>query len=399
MDNEVTTMTLLDGAHVTDAHCHGFRLAELRARDQDRFLDRITMLGMCLTSSGLDDDAFDEVVTRTTDTSPFAVAMALRLGRILGCEPTRKGIAVARAGALDDGSDYLERLWGDARVAGLIVDDGYPLPAVDQEQMSRETMLPISRVARIEPWIADLREKAASYAELEDAFTARAEQALADGAVAFKSVIAYRTGLDVRRWSQNDCAQAFRDWRADHWAETRDHAKPVRDMLLQRALAVAAEGGGVPVHVHCGGGDPSVVLAHVRPSDIFALLHAHLRQPIVLIHSGWPWVEEGAYVASILPHVYLETSLSTPLASLAVDGRLELLLGIAPPAKVLYGSDESTEPEVIWLSALLARESLERVLAKSIDHGYLDRERAAQVGLGVLGENARRLHGVGAVVA
>ncbi len=142
-----------------------------------------------------------------------------------------------------------------------------------------------------------------------------------------------------------------------------------------------------------------MVLGHVRPSDIFPLLHDHLRQPIVLIHSGWPWIEEGAYVASILPHVYLDTSLSTPLASLAVDSRLELLLGIAPPAKVLYGSDESTEPEVIWLSALLARESLERVLAKSVDNGYLDKRRAAQVGLGVLGENARRLHGVNAVVA
>ncbi len=392
-------MTLLDGARVTDVHCHGFRLDEVRARDQDGFLDRITMLGMCLTSSGLADDSFDEVVTRTTDTSPFAVAMALRLARILGCEPTREGIAGARGPALDEGSDYFERLWADACVAGLIVDDGYPLPTVDQEQMSRETTLPISRVSRIEPWIVELRGSAASYADLEDAFTALAERALADGAVAFKSVIAYRTGLDVRRWSDDECEEAFRAWRADDWAETRDRAKPVRDMLLRRTLAVAAEGGGVPVHIHCGGGDPSVVLGHVRPSDIFPLLHDHLRQPIVLIHSGWPWVEEGAYVASILPHVYLDTSLSTPLASLAVDSRLELLLGIAPPAKVLYGSDESTEPEVIWLSALLARESLERVLAKSVDYGYLDKRRAAQVGLGVLGENARRLHGVNAVVA
>jgi uncharacterized protein len=392
-------MTLLDGARVTDVHCHGFCLAEIRARDQDGFLDRITMLGMCLTSSGLADDAFDEVVTRTTDTSPFAVAMALRLAGILGCEPTREGIAAARGRALDEGSDYLERLWADARVAGLIVDDGYPLPAVDQDQMTRETMLPISRVSRIEPSIVELRESAASYAELEDAFTARAEQALSDGAVAFKSVIAYRTGLDVRRWSDDECEQAFRAWRASDWAETRDHAKPVRDMLLRRTLGVAASGGGAPVHIHCGGGDPSIVLAHARATDLFPLLNEHLRQPIVLIHSGWPWVEEGAYVASILPHVYLDTSLSTPLASLAMDNRLELLLGIAPPAKVLYGSDESTEPEVIWLSALLARESLERVLARSIEYGYLDTQRACQVGLGVLGENARRLHGVGAVVA
>jgi len=49
------------------------------------------MLGMCLTSSGLADERFDEVITRTTDTSPVAVAMALRLGRVLGCEPATFG--------------------------------------------------------------------------------------------------------------------------------------------------------------------------------------------------------------------------------------------------------------------------------------------------------------------
>ncbi|MDQ6818682.1 MAG: amidohydrolase [Actinomycetota bacterium] len=392
-------MTLLDGARVTDVHCHGFRLDEVRARDQEGFLDRITMLGMCLTSSGLADEAFAEVVTRTTDTSPFAVAMAIRLARMLGCEPTREGLARGRTAALGDALPYLQNLWDDAGVAGLIVDDGYPLPAVDQKQLSRETGLPISRVSRIEPFITELRDEASSYAELEDAFTARTEQALADGAVAFKSVIAYRTGLDVRPWSRSECEEAFRAWRANGWPETREHAKPVRDMLLRRTLAVSAGGGGVPVHVHCGGGDPSIVLAYARPSHIFPLLHEHVRQPIVLIHSGWPWVEEGAFVASILPHVYLDTSLSTPLASVAVDNRLELLLGIAPPAKVLYGSDESTEPEVIWLSAVLARESLERVLGRSIENGYLDEQRAALIGCGVLGDNARRLHGVEAMVA
>ena len=119
-------------------------------------------------------------------------------------------------------------------------------------------------------------------------------------------------------------------------------------------------------------------------------------QPIVLIHSGWPWVDEGAFVASILPHVYLDTSLSTPWASLAIDSRLEILLGIAPPAKVMYGSDEASEPEVIWLSALLAREALARVLETGIARRQLNREAARRIGAGVMGGNARRLHGLGA---
>ncbi|MEU1883685.1 amidohydrolase family protein [Streptosporangium sp. NPDC020072] len=348
---------------------------------------------MCLTSSGLNHSSFPDLLRRTTDTSPIAVAMALRLSRVLNCDPSRAALAEARSAALNDPS-YLRGLWEEAGVERLLVEDGYPQPMVDQAVMSQETGLRISRVARLEPWIVELRDQVNGFAELEDAFAARAEQAIAEGAVAFKSIIAYRSGLDVSTWSGSDVESAFQAWRAAGWSESREHSKPVRDMLLRRALAIAAAAGGVPVHVHCGGGDPAIVLSHARPSDIFPLLSQHLGQPIVLIHSGWPWIEEAAYIASILPHVYLDTSLSTPWSSIAVDNRLELMLGIAPPAKVMYGSDEASEPEVIWLSSILARESLERVLRRAIDHGYLDEAHATRIGLDVLGGNARRLHGI-----
>jgi hypothetical protein len=384
---------LLEGTSAVDVHCHGWRSDEVAAAPQRGFLDRITMLGMCLVSSGLEDEGLREILELTTDTSPIAVAMADRLAAILGCDPTRDGLAAARAEALADHRGYLRRLWADAEVCDLIMDDGYPLPRIDGRALGDEVGLRVHRVCRIEPIITDVRDAAGSYAELADAFTAGLEDAVADGSIAFKSVIAYRTGLDVAEWSAGDCESAFTHWKADRWTETREHAKPVRDALLRRALAVA-RGAGIPVHIHCGGGDPAIVLAHARPSDLFPVLAAHMDQPVVLIHSGWPWVEEGAFVASILPHVYLDTSLSTPWASLAIDSRLEILLGIAPPAKVMYGSDEASEPEVVWLSAHLAREALGRVLETGIERRHLNRPAAARIGADVMGGNARRLHGL-----
>jgi hypothetical protein len=385
---------LLEGTSAVDVHCHGWRSDEVAAAPQRGFLDRITMLGMCLVSSGLEDDGLRQILELTTDTSPIAVAMADRLAAVLACEPTRDGLATARTEALADHRAYLRRLWADAGVDDLIMDDGYPLPRIDGRALGDEVGLRVHRVCRIEPIITDVRDAAGSYAELADAFTAGLEEAVADGSIAFKSVIAYRTGLDVAEWSPADCESAFSRWRADGWTETREHAKPVRDALLRRALAVA-KGAGIPVHIHCGGGDPAIVLAHARPSDLFPVLAAHMDQPVVLIHSGWPWVEEGAFVASILPHVYLDTSLSTPWASLAIDSRLEILLGIAPPAKVMYGSDEASEPEVIWLSAHLAREALGRVLETGVERRHLNRAAAARIGADVMGGNARRLHGLG----
>lgn len=384
---------LLEGTSAVDVHCHGWRSDEVAAAPPRGFLDRITMLGMCLVSSGLEDEGLRQILELTTDTSPIAVAMADRLAAVLGCEPTRDGLAAARTEALADHRAYLRRLWTDAGVADLVMDDGYPLPRIDGRALGDEVGLKVHRVCRIEPIITDVRDAAGSYSELADAFTAGLEEAVADGSIAFKSVIAYRTGLDVAEWGRDDCQAAFTRWRADGWQETREHAKPVRDALLWRALAVA-RAAGIPVHIHCGGGDPAIVLAHARPSDLFPMLAAHMHQPIVLIHSGWPWVEEGAFVASILPHVYLDTSLSTPWASLAIDSRLEILLGIAPPAKVMYGSDEASEPEVIWLSAHLAREALARVLETGIERRHLNRTAAARIGADVMGGNARRLHGL-----
>lgn len=386
---------LLEGTSAVDVHCHGWRSDEVAALPPRGFLDRITMLGMCLVSSGLEDEGLREILELTTDTAPIAVAMADRLGAILGCEPTRDGLAAARTAALGDHRAYLRRLWADAGVDDLVMDDGYPLPRIDGRALGEEVGLRVHRVCRIEPIITEARDAAGSYAELADAFTAGLEEAVADGSIAFKSVIAYRTGLDVVEWSPGDCEAAFTRWRRDGWTETREHAKPVRDALLRRALAVA-RGAGIPVHIHCGGGDPAIVLEHARPSDLFPVLAAHMDQPVVLIHSGWPWVEEGAFVASILPHVYLDTSLSTPWASLAIDSRLEILLGIAPPAKVMYGSDEASEPEVIWLSAHLAREALARVLETGVERRQLNRAAAARIGADVMGGNARRLHGLGA---
>ena len=119
-------------------------------------------------------------------------------------------------------------------------------------------------------------------------------------------------------------------------------------------------------------------------------------RPVLLIHSGWPWTDEAAFIASILPHVYLDLSIGIPWASLAIDRLVETALGVAPPAKVLYGSDEASEPEVAWFSAHVAREALERVLGRAVDNRWLSAIQATDIGRDVLARNCRRLHGIAA---
>ena len=117
-------------------------------------------------------------------------------------------------------------------------------------------------------------------------------------------------------------------------------------------------------------------------------------QPVVLIHSGYPWVQEAAYVASVLPNVYLELSELIPWGWGQVEWALEMLVGTVPAAKLLYGSDEAGEPEAFWASALLARSCLERVLARFVDRDYVSTDEAGRLGSLILADSCRSLHGI-----
>ena len=211
--------------------------------------------------------------------------------------------------------------------------------------------------------------------------------------VGYKTIIAYRTGLDITYPSSSEAAAAYDRWRADDWRETREHAKPVRDFLLERAFQLA-KAHDRPFHVHVGGGDPDVNLAHATPRDVFTFFVDHQDIPIVMIHSGYPWVAEATYVASVLPNVYLDLSELVPWGWGQIDWSLEMILGAVPGAKVFHGCDESSEPEMFPTSARLVREALERVLGTFVDRDFLSVTDAESIGRGILADNVRKLHGI-----
>jgi uncharacterized protein len=381
---------------VVDVHCHPWDSEACLAQEAAEFEDRITMMGMCQLTSGTSSH-LGTAIRDMTEATPLALAMRRRLAELLGVSPDRAEVAEARHAAFaSDPDGWLHRLMADAGIAALFCDEGYPQPTLDLAPLRTSTGVPIHRVGRIEPWILELAASSGSYAELEEAFVGRVEaEAQTSDLRAFKSVIAYRTGLDITRPSVGEAQHAFERWRSDRFRETRAHAKPVRDLLLRRTLEVA-QGTGVPVHIHCGGGDPDVELAHARPTGLFELISDFAGTPIVLIHSGWPWIEEAAFIASIMPAVFLDVSVLLPWASLALDQKLEVLLGAVPTNKVMYGSDEASEPEVIWFSAHVGRSALGRVLSRAVERDWLDEPQALRIAGDVLAGNALRLHGVSA---
>ena len=385
----------LRGAPILDNHCHGFRNADLLTLDPGGWESRLTMMGMCFASSGGTDQRLAAQVRALGDSTVFALTARRWLAQRLGCVATPRAIADARYAAYSAGPvAYVSGLLADQGVVGLIADDGFPQPTVTRAEFEENLGTPVYRVARIEPWIEELQHSGARFTEFEEGFEQRLDAAAADQhTIGFKSIIGYRTGLDVTDPTRGEAAAALEQWRAQSWSKDRGPGKVVRDYLLRATLRGARRHERV-THIHVGGGDPDIVLAHVRPRDVFALLHDHMDQPIVMIHGGYPWLAEAAYIASILPFAYLDLSEFLPWASLGTDRELETLLGVVPTSKLLYGSDEASEPEVLWLSARMAREALERVLSSAFERDLLTPNEALGVGRGVLGENSMRLHGI-----
>jgi len=385
----------LTGADVVDAHCHPFRTQDLLDRDPRSFETRCMFLGTALLSSNhanLEAAAFVEEMTETT---MFGLALRRWIARHLGCEPTKDAVVAARDAALRaDPPGYVRGLLEAENVVALVADEGYPQPTITREEFETAVGgVPVHRVGRIEPWIVQARDEG-SFDAAAQRFEAIANEAADDPRlIGFKTIIAYRTGLDVSDPSTSEASDAFDRWRADGWTESREHAKPVRDFLLRRAFAIAKERDRV-FHVHVGAGDPDVNLTHAKPQDAFAFFVEHQDQPILMIHSGWPWVAEATYVGTVLPNVYMDLSELVPWGWGQIDHSLEMILGSVPAAKVVHGCDESSEPEMFPVSARLVRQALERVLGSFIDRDYLSPADAEALGRGVLAENVRRLHGI-----
>ncbi len=384
----------LSDARIVDAHTHPYRLEDLRARPSEGFDTRLMFLGESFLSSSQMHEGLWPVADAFTESTVYGIALHRWLAVHLGCEPTRAAITAARSEAIaKDAVGYTKSLLEAAGVVEVLADEGYPQPPIAADEFAATIGIPVHRIARLEPWILQHREGA--FDDLVAGIEAEAAKAASDtNCVAYKSIVAYRTGLDVGHPGPSEAKDAFGRWREDGWRESREHAKPVRDFLIRRALAAAAANDR-PFHFHCGGGDPDIDLDHAGPRGLFPLLLDHQDQAIVLVHSGWPWVEEAAYIASALPNVYLELSELIPWGWGQVEPAMEVIVGSVPAAKVMYGSDEAGEPEAFWISARMARAALERVLSRFVERDYLASSDAEHLGRLILGESCRTLHGFG----
>ena len=367
---------------VVDNHCHGI--------SQDQTFEDLASWRRAFTESTDPGMPRDHVASTI-----FYRRLIRTLADFLDCEPEEEAVFAARTGW--DERKLTGALLRAANVDTLLLDTGFPpfeevLPVAELGELGgcrAEPML------RLEILMEDFLAEHDSLGEVREALAAALDDIRGQGYVALKSIAAYRTGLDIREWPQEEAEESFHEYRRAAGAgSARLVHKPLLDALLHVAFTEAAR-QEVPVQFHVGYGDADTDLLLGNPLYLRPVLQRpdYLGMPVVLLHECYPYTRQGGYLAAVYENAYLDLSYGIPLL-----GYGEMLsftraaLGVAPSSKLMYSSDGIGAPELHWMGAIDGRRVLGEALGEMVAHGELDLPEAEAAGESVLRGNATRLY-------
>ncbi|MFZ7942611.1 amidohydrolase family protein [Neobacillus sp. 19] len=313
-----------------------------------------------------------------------------RLAKYFSCEPTLEAVVAQRNVKAANYKKFTRELFQDAHLTGVVADFGYPQPPLSKTEYADLCGARIWEVFRIEPEMVRLGEECQNFGEFIEKYrTVLADALKRNEVVGLKSIIAYRSGLDIAPMDQGNAAAEYEAFRQN----TRAKVKSFRDYCLHVAMEECTVANKV-MHIHTGIGDGEVVLPKASPSFLLDMLRdsKYEKTKVHLVHGGYPWVEEAAFIVSILPNVYMDLSLQNPFSGHGVKRILSQVFEFAPFDKVMYGSDAFTVPEMNWLGVQLFKECFEEVLGSWVESDYMDAETARVIGEMVLYRNFENVY-------
>ncbi|KAL3470940.1 hypothetical protein BJX99DRAFT_34683 [Aspergillus californicus] len=235
-------------------------------------------------------------------------------------------------------------------------------------------------------------------------FCLRISDAIADPAVVgFKSVICYRTGLDVQPSEDDDTKpllQSFARTISKATVSTcRVEDKPLNDWLVRQTLNLLKSAKAAqlnkPLQLHTGLGDNDINLLRSNPAHLQSLIAQYPDVDFVLLHSSYPYTREAGYLACVYPNVYLDLGEVFPMVSRdAQESIIRESLEIVPTTRLLWSTDGHFFPETFWLANKQFRDAVEKVFVDYVTNGDYTIKQAKQAAVDILFYNSSRLYGL-----
>jgi uncharacterized protein len=378
-------VTPIDLTHIplADNHCHG----------------------IYHTQKPIDATAWRQHFTESSDpgmssqhvtTSLFYRRLIRGMATFFACEPTEEAVLAAREHYADH--DLIRKLLRAANFAVLFVDKGYPPTelTLSDDELSDLAGCRVAPMLRVELLMQRLIAEHNTLASVIEALQAALSDVRGQGYVALKSIVAYRTGLNIRTWDTSDVEIAFAEARREvqEKGSLRLAHKPLLDALLHVTFTEAAH-QELPMQFHTGYGDTDADMLLANPLHLRAVLEQrkYRPMPVVILHESYPYTRQGAYLAAVYENVYLDLSYGIPF--LGYNEMIEFTraaFDVAPFSKLLYSSDGVGVPEIHWMSALHGRRIVGQVLGERVANGELNATEAEAAGVAVLCDNAIRLY-------
>ncbi|KAK3365713.1 hypothetical protein B0T24DRAFT_396940 [Lasiosphaeria ovina] len=272
------------------------------------------------------------------------------------------------------------------------------------------------RIVRVEKVAADIIKKLGRACDssspsdvVDDAFDEFLQQfdahvlaAIEDpDVVGFKSVICYRTGLDIKAVDEDAAREAFGEIISNFALldfESLDQ-ESLNDLVVHRTASLirdCASRQKKPFQFHTGLGDNDLTMSKASPSHLQDFIRAFPTVPIVLLHASYPFTREAGYLASVYENVYADIGEVFP--AISQDGQEQVLrqiLELCPWTKILWSSDGHWFPETYLLAILQMREVFETVLSDYVRRGHIGWKAAIELVRDVLFMNSNRLYHLG----
>jgi hypothetical protein len=371
----------LEPIPIVDNHCHS--LLREQPADDEAFRIHLT------------ETYFPEVARDDVPHSLFYHWTIRELAGLLDCEPTPDAVHARRR---ERGLAWLTRQVVErANFKTWLIDTGYGADTtLSLDELRGLAPCRIEEILRLEPLIERLILDAVDFEKFIDAYRSGIGDLRGRGIVALKSVIAYRSGLQLEPVDRATAATAFAEVHdtAKRAGSLRIESKPLLDHLVVIAVEEAAR-QGVPIQFHTGLGDPDLDLTRVDPAALRLIFSDRYRAaPIVLLHTGYPYVRSLAYLAAMYPNVYADMGEAILFAAGEATEITRELLGLAPASKILFSTDASLVPELYWVGARLGRRALGRVLDEHVAEGAIDERTALDWAERILWRNSERVYGL-----